>query len=472
MISKTDFKLYLEAPLHLWAKKHDQLETPDPSPFEEHLMQQGLAIEALAQDYLSEIVAEKYSHPEFIWQPTYHDGSYEARADALIFDPETQVYDLYEIKSSTSIKKEHEYDAAFQALVCSANFPVRDIYLVYVNKEYLRQGELDIRAFFVHSQITEQVYNLKSEIEAARAEALRVAQMSEPAEIEGCLSPTTCACPSLCHPGLPEYSIYEINRIGKKALALKQQGILSIAHIPDDYPLLEKQKQQVRVIKQGKPLINIDAIKHALDKLVFPLYFLDYETFNPGNPLFNGYHPYQHIVFQYSLHVLEHPLNQVRHYEYLHTDPSDPVKDLLEHLASHLGSSGSIIVWYKTFEISRNKDMAGLFPEYRSFLEDLNNRVYDLMEIFSQGHYIHANFRGSASLKNVLPVLAPEMRYEELPISNGQETMLAWRRLIRRELSAEEQEKTIVAMRKYCAFDTLAMVNIWEKLTQLISAIE
>lgn len=471
-LSKTDFRLFMEAPMHLWAKKHDRLETPSPTPFDQHLMQQGLDIESLAKNYLEGIIAQNYSQPEIHWQPTYQDGNYEARADALIHDPEANTYDLYEIKSSTGIKKEHVHDAAFQALVCAASLPIRDIYLVHVNKEYLKRGELELHTYFVHSQITEQVNSLKSEIELTRAEALRVSQLGETAHIPGCHKPSTCTCPSLCHPGLPEYSIYEINRIGKKALDLKEQGILSITEIPDDYPLVEYQKRQVQVVKQGKPLINLTAIRHALDDLVFPLYFLDYETFNPGIPLYDGYAPYQHIVFQYSLHVLDDPRNQVSHYEHLHTDTSDPITEVLDHLASHLGDSGSVIVWYKTFETSRNKEMAALYPKYSRFLEDLNTRIYDLMEVFSQGYYVEAGFRGSASLKNVLPVLVPEMRYEELLISNGQDTMLAWWKLIRGEIPTEEQETIKAAMRQYCAFDTLAMVKIWERLTKLTSAKE
>jgi len=455
--------------MHLWAKKNDQLETPDPSPFDQHLMQQGLDIETLAEAYIHGIIAQKYDQPKILWQSTYQDSSFIARADALIFDSTKRVYDLYEVKSSTGMKTEHLYDAAFQALVCAASLPVRDIYLIYVDKEYRKHGELDVLAFFIESKISEQVYNLTTEVTQLRNEALRIAESPQPFVLIGCTKPGACVCPGLCHPGLPEDSIYDIARIGKNALALKKLGILSIKEIPDTFPLSERQRQQVQVVKQKKPLIDTSAIKQAMDKLAFPLHFMDYETFNPGIPLFDDYHPYQHVVFQYSLHVIEHPLGQLEHFELLLTGPGDPGRRLLEHLSSHIGNSGSIIVWHKAFEIGRNKDMARLYPEYSSFLEDVNDRIFDLMEIFSQGHYLHAGFRGSASLKSILPVLVPEMRYENLPISNGQETMLAWWKLFRGEIPAEDQEKTRTAMLTYCQFDTLAMVEIWRKLSALIS---
>ncbi|HSF83934.1 MAG TPA: DUF2779 domain-containing protein [Anaerolineales bacterium] len=466
-ITKTDFKLYLEAPLHLWALKHDQLERHAPTPFEQHLAQQGLAIEALAKDYLAVFTAGRYSHGELIWQPTYQDGEFEARADALIYDPQAQVYDIYEIKSSTSLKKEHEYDAAFQFLVCAANLPIRDVYLVHLNKEYTRQGELDIGAFFITELISERVMNLQAEVAQARLEALVSAQLPDPAGIPGCSNPGSCVCPGLCHPGLPDYPIYDLPRIGKKALELKGQGILSIAEIPDDYPLSPSQKQQVQLVKQGRPQVNQEAIRQELDRLVYPLYFLDYETFNPGIPLFDGYHPYQHIVYQYSLHVLANPTSQLEHFELLLTGPGDPVKELLESLASLIGSSGSVVVWFKNFETGRNKDMAEICPEFGDFLLSVNERIYDLMEIFSQGYYLHPEFRGSASLKSVLPVLVPELSYAGLPISSGEVCMLAWWKLYSGALAVDETESTKTAMLKYCETDTLAMVKIWEKLFKL-----
>ena len=45
MITKSDFLLYLEAPLHLWAKDNNQLEKVVPTSYERHIMEQGKDIE-------------------------------------------------------------------------------------------------------------------------------------------------------------------------------------------------------------------------------------------------------------------------------------------------------------------------------------------------------------------------------------------------------------------------------------------
>jgi hypothetical protein len=113
-ITKSDFLVYLDAPLHLWARKHNLLEKTTPSDYDLHLMSEGQKVEKYANQFLEEIVLKQYSSAQIHFQPTYHDGDFEARADVLIFDNEAGVYDVYEIKSSTSVKKENWYDATFQ----------------------------------------------------------------------------------------------------------------------------------------------------------------------------------------------------------------------------------------------------------------------------------------------------------------------------------------------------------------------
>jgi len=467
MITKTDFMIYLEAPMHLWATKHEQLEVMVATPLEQHLMEQGVQIEELARGYLTEEITKKYGETDFFWQQTYRDGPFEARADVMIFDQAAQVYDIYEIKSSTGISKETKYDVTFQQLIFEAKLPVRDFYLVHLNKEYARQGEVDLQELFVVNDMNAEIEALRTEVEKLRTESLRVSLLVSQDGIEGCTKPSTCVCPDLCHPDLPEHPIYDISRIGKKALALKQDGILAIEDIPEDFPLNAKQAQQVQTVKQGKPWIDHKRIQRELEKLEYPLYFLDYETFNPGIPVFDRYHPYEHIVFQYSLHIIERPEGDVMHRECLLSDEKDPGKRLVEQLSQEIGPTGSIIVWYKNFEAGRNKELAERYPEQRVFLLDLNERMYDLMEIFNQGYYVHGDFRGSASLKNVLPVMVPEMDHEDLAISSGQETMITWWKLFRGEIAEEERQKTREEMLKYCKFDTLAMVRILERLGNL-----
>jgi hypothetical protein len=200
------------------------------------------------------------------------------------------------------------------------------------------------------------------------------------------------------------------------------------------------------------------------DDLEYPLYFLDYETFNPAIPFFDGYSPFDHITFQYSLHVLDKE-NSLEHFEYLHTEKTDPIPHLLDSLKEHIKDDGSIVVWNKGFEGGRNKHMGKLYPEYEDFCKDMNDRLFDLMDVFKENLYDDPKFKGSYSIKSVLPVLVPELGYEDLDIRNGAMAMASWYDFV---FKGEKDDRVIDDLLKYCKLDTLAMVRVWEEVGKLI----
>jgi hypothetical protein len=56
-----------------------------------------------------------------------------------------------------------------------------------------------------------------------------------------------------------------------------------------------------------------------------------------------------------------------------------------------------------------------MYPEFKEILERINNNTFDLMEIFQNLLYFHRDFKGSASIKKVLPVLT-EISYDNMEI--------------------------------------------------------
>jgi hypothetical protein len=470
MLTKSDFLVYLDTPLHLWAG-HNQLIEKTPSPYELQLFEQGKEIEKLGKEFIQRLCQNSAPGSEVVQEKTFVDREYQAWVDVAVFDAKEQVYDIYEIKGSTSVKEEHYYDIAFQSLVVKVSASVRKAYLVYVNKEYVRQGDLELDQFFRIEDVTAVAEQLENEVSVDREQARQVIASRSSAGILGCVKPDSCPCPTLCHPHLPRHSIFDIPRLSeKKAHELQSRGILSIVDIPEEYPLSDRQRGQVQVQRLGKPFVDFAAIKKELSNLKYPLYFLDYETYSSGIPLFNSYKPYQHIVFQFSLHVVASPKGEVEHYEHLVTDNEDPGIGLLDHLAGHLPGGGSVVVWNKTFEMGRNSEMAERYPQYRQWLEGVNGRIYDLMDVFEKGYYIHPDFRGSVSIKNVFPVLVQNksITCEDLPISKGEEAMISWLRIITGQLSQKEVEQTRHDLLRYCELDTEAMLRIWEALKLMV----
>lgn len=67
--------------------------------------------------------------------------------------------------------------------------------------------------------------------------------------------------------------------------------------------------------------------------------------------------------------------------------------------------------------------------------------MYDLMDIFFDQHYIHNDFRGSASIKKVLPVIAPELHYGDLAIQGGAEALKSWWAMIANHFARKKRMK-------------------------------
>jgi len=127
-----------------------------------------------------------------------------------------------------------------------------------------------------------------------------------------------------------------------------------------------------------------------------------------------------------------------------------------------------VFVWNKTFKIGRNKELSEIHPDYADFFEKLNERIYDLGDFINYGMYIHPGFKGSWSIKNVLPVMVPELSCSDMEIGKGDQAMMAWWRLTNDDLPTDEVKKTKIALLEYCKLDTLAMVEIFKKIGDLI----
>jgi hypothetical protein len=477
LITKSNFLRFLECPRYGWLYRN----RPDlVEKTESHIAKQGDEVESLAHGLFEEgtkvpwenaveITAEhlKKGTP-VLYQATLKTDKYLARADILVKDPDGNGWHLYEVKSTSKEKKTHIPDLCFQTTTFEeAGLKLSTINLIHVNKTYRfdAQKGLEIKKFFVIEDLTQKVRD--EQVAFAEAMSRAHAVLTDPEEphpkilvknFEYEVSPSFEA---YYRQGIPEYSIYDIGYISKKELTkLTEKGIRAIEEIPDGFFKQEYKNLQVEVTKTKKPFRDFDRIAQTRATFQYPLYFLDYETVAPAIPIFDGTRPYQHLCFQYSLHVKRTPESALEHFEFLHLEKDNPVPHLLKRLRSDIGDQGTVFVWYEPFETTRNKEMAEDYAEYREFLENLNERVYDLMKIVSEGMYEDYRFKGSASIKKVLPVLVPELSYKELGVQHGGEAMDAWYSLM--DGTPENKDQIIQDMLEYCQMDTLAMVRVLE----------
>ena len=150
-------------------------------------------------------------------------------------------------------------------------------------------------------------------------------------------------------------------------------------------------------------LVEKDRLSAFLSKISYPVYYFDYEASQSLVPPWDGTRPYQQVPFQYSLHILREPNGDLEHFEYLHRDTSNPMPRMLESLQENVGDEGSILVWYEPYEKSRNNEMAEMYPNFANFLNAFNDRIIDLMKPFSKDMVRDQAFKGSSSIKKVLP---------------------------------------------------------------------
>ena len=92
------------------------------------------------------------------------------------------------------------------------------------------------------------------------------------------------------------------------------------------------------------------------------------------------------------------------------------------------------------------------------------NRMMDLHALV-QRYYYHPKFRGSFSLKSVLPALIPEMSYNDLAIKDGREASSLYLKMLNPDSNSGEWDKIKGDLLNYCRRDTLALVKIRERFS-------
>jgi Predicted membrane protein (DUF2157) len=101
---------------------------------------------------------------------------------------------------------------------------------------------------------------------------------------------------------------------------------------------------------------------------------------------------------------------------------------------------------------------------YANQMQRINAQVQDLRDIFAEQLFVHPDFRGSTSIKAVMPVLVPELSYDGLSIKEGATASEQWWKMTAEDTPAGERERIARALREYCGLDSYAMYAIWGAL--------
>ncbi len=483
MLTKSRYLNGLQCLKLLWIAANEPERIPAPDASTQHIFDQGHLVGELAKTLFQggiTVPNESFKHNlemtrELIRQrdPLFEAGVLEnqlySRTD--IMNPVNEKeWDLIEVKSSTSVKEVNLDDVSFQKLCWEeGGVKIRNCYLAFINNQYVRNGEIDPRELFIIQDISDEVRTASLGIRDRIVQMLETVASPLCPEVDigsQCSNPYQCAL-SECWEGLPEHNVFTLYYGGKKSQELYRSGVLEITGIPAGYKLNEKQNIQRACVRSGEPHIDKAAIRHFLDGLEYPLYYLDFETFGTAIPLFDGTRPYQNIPFQFSLHIQGGPGAAPEHHEFLAQGRQDPRPTLLQSLSKLIGSRGSVIAYNKSFEESVLNDCGKMFPEYAMFADDAVSRLTDLIVPFRGFHYYHPAQKGSASLKKVMPALTGQ-GYDEMAIGKGDDASLAYLRITFEDVPEAEVSEVRQQLLSYCKLDTEGMVKIVERLEEII----
>jgi predicted RecB family nuclease len=337
--------------------------------------------------------------------------------------------------------------------------------LLHLNNAYVHPGAAPVLGELFHlADLTPPVVSRQEDTRAHLDRLREMLNEAHPPAIEPsrhCKSPYLCEFWDHCTEKMPELWVLQLSGISQGRLdELSRMGISDIRDIPESFPLTEIQ-DRIRTCARSRAEFISPVLGEALRDMQYPIHFLDFETVAPAVPRYPGTRPYQTLAFQFSDHVLQRD-DTIDHRTYLCREDKDPRKEFTRALLDALGSAGSIVI-YTTYEKEIVRALASEFSEMRLPLHAALDRMRDLHAMIKKNYY-HPGFRGSFSLKSVLPALLPEMNYRDLAIQEGSQASLEYLRLIDPQTPSAEKKDIERNLLAYCAQDTLAMVRIRDML--------
>jgi hypothetical protein len=486
-LSKSKYCLGLQCPKLLWFQHNAKNRIPGADQATQVLFDQGHEVGDLSKKLYPDGI-------EIGWNDDFNDAVRQtqallkerrplfeasflanrafARADILNPVGRDQ-WDIIEVKMTSAVKDIHCHDVAFQRFCYeSAGIQIARCWLMHINSTYVRQGEIAPQQLLLAEDITATVEKYGALVGTKLATMLQTIAAPTCPEVEigpHCDDPYSCPLKELCWEKVRAYddNIFTLYRLGAKAWSFYQQGVLRTLQIPYDYPLSDTQLIQIDAERTGQPHIDRDAIRTFLERLQYPLYFLDFETFMTPIPMFEMARPYQQTPFQFSLHVLNSAGAQPQHYTWLWDGQGDPRAIVLKRLQAVIGNTGSVVAYNASFESRILREAAEVFAAQQGWVQKVTERIVDLLDPFRSFAVYYPAQHGTASIKSVLPALTGKS-YQGMEIADGSTASAEFMRVMFRACDDQERSRVRSALDKYCALDTMAMVDVVRKLQALL----
>lgn len=467
----------LQCPLQLWLRANE----PDAVELElnkvtQALLDTGIRVGEIARDYIPGgvlIEGDRYQQQlklelteaalndgyELLYEAAFCENQVFVAVDIL--SREEAGWVITEVKSGSSVKDEYLSDVAIQLMTLeAAGLNIFRAEVMHLNRACTHP---DLTDLFVRSDVTSLVRPLIPPLLEKSRELNDLISAEQPDIPVGdhCKKPHECPFIDRCWPTLPEHYIGTLYSIRQKKLNdFLSSGIDTVDKVPSDKKLSAIAARQVSSVSSNKIIVE-PGLKAEIDKIRCPIAFLDFETIRPAIPVWNGCHPYDQIPVQFSCHLVDE-LGDVTHYEWLATHGEDPRPGISKALVEACSTADTVVAYNMGFERKCLELLADAQPECASALSEIAEKLYDLLPVV-RNYVYHPKFRGSFSIKSVIPALAPELAYEGLEVASGDLASLELERLILGQPS--EQDAVIkTQLLSYCERDTFALVRLYQLL--------
>lgn len=391
------------------------------------------------------------------------------RADVMIRNRETSKWDLVEVKSSSIVKDVHDVDLAIQRAVLEASsVAVGTTSVMLVDSSYVRgDGEVTPEGLFKIVDRTEEALRLLPNVISLNSYLHDVIASESMPDISigaHCEEPYDCQFYEYCTKDRPVDWIQTLPGFGlKKVSEFESRGVVGISELGSAEKLNELQKRVVESTVSKKPWVS-DRLQEALSGVGYPMRFIDFETAGPTVPLYPGTSPREVIPFQWSCHTLAID-GSLGHSDFLAGGDSDPRREFIDSLLRAVGTEGPVLV-YSGYEQTTLRRLAVLFPDLEPEITSLISRFIDLLDLVKENYY-HSGFKGSFSIKRVLPVMVPGYGYSDLAIGEGETASSTFVDLVEGRVGDYELDDVLYNLLEYCKRDTEAMVRIWQRLESI-----
>ncbi len=488
-LSKSRFQKGLQCERALWLAVNRRDLAAPVSETQQWVFDQGSEVGRLAQqlfpggvevadDHLHQAEAlETTAHlleekVAVLYEPAFSFGGAFARVDILVAVGDG-MWDLYEVKSSASLKDVHVTDAAVQAYaVEGSGLALRTINVVHLDSSYVYQGgEYDVHALFTIEDVTGMARDYMRTVPAEVARLQQMLDGSEPEVRVGmqCSHPydassrgtVTRSCPaSIRSPR------FRGCRSGSSTTCSMRDSSASSTCRPTSRGC---RPPSARLSKRCRRASRTPIRRSSRRRSPHSTGRSTTWTSRPSCPRFRcGPARARTRRCRSSTRCTCSGVTALaEHREYLHAGTGDPRRPLAERMIADLGKRGSI-VHYTAYERTQIERLEAALPDLAPELAKVRSRLFDLEPVIRRNTR-HPAAAGRSSIKYVLPAWCPDLSYAGMNIADGQTASARYLRILKGLADDGEAEATMRDLTEYCALDTFAMVRLLDEMLRRAS---